>query len=67
MWRLLPRSPAPPSSRYGSGVGFGAARRTSCTLRFCARPSAVSLDATGRASPKPVAVMLARGTPLDTR
>src|SRR5262245_44710101 len=40
---------------------------TSSTRRFCCRPAAVSLDATGEVSPKPLAVIEAEETPCPTR
>lgn len=40
---------------------------TNSTLRFCCRPSGVSLDATGWVSANPVAVMPEAGTPCSAR
>ena len=40
---------------------------TMLTRRFCWRPAAVPLSATGLALPYPAAVTLAAGTPLETQ
>ncbi len=55
------------SLRHGPRQGRLAAEMTISTRRFCALPCGVSLLATGRASPKPWAEMVAAGTPLAVR
>ena len=40
---------------------------TSSTRRFCWRPAAVSFDATGCVSPKPLAVRISASDPVQTR
>src|ERR1700761_4091847 len=46
---------------------MAAPETTICTRRFCARPAAVELSATGLAGPYPVAVTFAGATPCDVR
>ncbi len=57
--------------RWVKSVGTGLVQlpepaSVSSTRRFCARPSAVSFDATGSASPKPCADTKLELTPYDT-
>ena len=50
-----------------AGLPMASPDTRSSTLRFCCRPAEVLLEATGKVSPKPLALTASAATPCSTR